>query len=65
MRPSFHCATGCPCSAAYWSAVSALALSALSGARVAPPCNPLLGANAGALGEVMPSKAKARSMPSA
>src|ERR1700689_424784 len=57
MRPSFHCAAGWPCSAAYCSAVSALAFSSSSGWLVLR--KPSLGVSAAVFGVDVPSKAKA------
>src|SRR5580693_5587366 len=57
MRPSFHCAAGWPCSAAYCSAVSALAFSSTSGWLVLR--KPSFGVNAAVFGVDVPSKAKA------
>src|SRR5580693_4034948 len=56
MRPSFHCAAGWPCSAAYCSAVSALAFSSSGRLALRKPSS---GVNAAVLGVVVPSKAKA------
>src|SRR5580700_1788416 len=57
MRPSFHCAAGWPCSAAYCSAVSALAFSSSSGWLVLR--KPSFGVNAAVFGVDVPSNAKA------
>src|SRR3984957_674722 len=57
MRPSFHCAAGWPCSAAYCSAVSALAFSSTSGRLVLR--KPSSGVSAAVFGVDVPSKAKA------
>src|ERR1700733_791800 len=57
MRPSFHCAAGWPCSAAYCSAVSALAFSSTSGWLVLR--KPSFGVSAAVFGVDVPSKAKA------
>src|SRR6185312_2583282 len=62
MRPSFHCARGCPCSAAYSSECSALAVSpALS--HFAPERNASIAdvgaAEASASSDLVPSKATA------
>src|ERR1700689_3662091 len=57
MRPSFHCAAGWPCSAAYCSAVSALAFSSSSGWLVLR--KPSFGVSAAVFGVVVPSNAKA------
>src|SRR5580700_9370281 len=57
MRPSFHCAAGWPCSAAYCSAVSALAFSSSSGWLVLR--KPSFGVSAAVFGVDVPSNAKA------
>src|SRR5579863_8789073 len=60
MRPSFHCATGSPCSAAYCSAVKAVDLAPTSGAcAVARKLS--LGDSDAVAGVVVPSKASADS----
>src|SRR6516225_2572337 len=56
MRPTFHCATRWPWSAAYCSAVKLLALSAPSGALA--PRKPSPGVSDAVLGLVVPSKAE-------
>src|SRR5580693_53817 len=61
MRPSFHCAAGWPWSAAYCSAVSALAFSS-SGRLVLR--KPSSGVSAAVFGVVVPSNAKAGSIES-
>src|ERR1700675_1915217 len=57
MRPSFHCAAGWPCSAAYCHAVSALAFSSSSGWLVLR--KPSFGVSAAVCGVDVPSNAKA------
>src|ERR1700685_882109 len=57
MRPSFHCAAGWPCSAAYCSAVKSLAFSSSSGWLVLR--KPSVGVSAAVFGVVVPSNAKA------
>src|ERR1700682_128514 len=57
MRPSFHCAAGWPCSAAYCNAVSALAFSSSSGWLVLR--KPSFGVSAAVFGGDVPSTAKA------
>src|SRR5580658_7137063 len=58
MRPSFHCAAGWPWSAAYCSAVSALAFSSSGWAAERKPSS---GVSEAVLGVVEPSKANAGS----
>src|SRR5580658_2339651 len=61
MRPSFHCAAGWPCSAAYCSAVSALAFSSSGRLELRKPSS---GVSAAVFGVVVPSNAKAGSIES-
>src|SRR5690349_2571053 len=63
MRPSFHCATGWPCSAAYWSAVSAVVFPGRVSGACAPPRKASPDDKAAVLGVVVPSKAYAGAAP--
>src|SRR5438552_236571 len=63
MRPSFHCATGWPFSAAYWSAVSAVVFPGRVSGACAPPRKASPDDNAAVLGVVEPSKAYAGAEP--